>query len=97
MPSERDKGGGGDNLNPFDFDDEEKPEKMLDCGVGFGLLSNIQDARDCACVIATVGKRKIVLPEELKPRLEPLLNQKIALARFDDEFCIVPFEEWVSR
>jgi hypothetical protein len=68
------------------FDNSERPEKMLHCSRAFGLLSDIEQNDEC--IVATIGKRKVVLPEEMQARLEPLLNKRIGLARFYDEFCL---------
>jgi hypothetical protein len=66
--------------------DRERPEKLLHCGRAFGLLSAIK--QDDECIIAAIGKRQVVLPEEMQARLEPYLNRSIGLAQFDDEFYI---------
>ncbi len=79
---------GQENLNPFS--DSERPHKPLHCDRAFGLLSAIQ--QDDECIIATIGDQQVVLPEEMLARLEPLMNKRIGLARFYDEFYLRELE-----
>lgn len=68
------------------FPYESRPERMHHCDRRFGLLSNIQ--QDDECIIATIGEDLVVLPEDLKSQLEPLLGRRIGLANFFDEFSL---------
>jgi hypothetical protein len=66
--------------------DSDRPQKMHHCDEQNGLLSDIQ--YDDECLIATIQGRKVVLPEELFERLQPMLDKRIGLVRFDDEFYL---------
>lgn len=65
----------------------DRPKKLLHGGRAFGLLSAIEKSEDC--IITTIGRRKVVLPEEMQARLEPFLHKRIGLARIDDDYGLL--------
>ena len=86
-------------MNLFlDSSAKDRPVKMLHLNRAFGLLSAIEPVEDEDCIIITVGerRRRWVLPVEMEAKLRPLMNQKIAMSRFDDEFCLMSLEEFIA-
>ena len=72
--------------------DQIKPHKLHHCDEVNGLVSGIQDDAESGYIIARIHTSHIVLPPEMRARLEPYLGKRIGLSSFFDEFYIRDLE-----
>ena len=72
--------------------DQSKPYKLHHCDEIIGRVSDIQDDAESGYIIASIQKDQIVLPPEMRARLEPYLGKRIGLSNFFGEFHIRDLE-----
>ena len=72
--------------------DPNKPHKLHHCDEINGLLADIQDDAESGYIIASIHISQIVLPPEMRVRLEPYIGKRIGLNTFFDQYYIRELE-----
>ena len=76
--------------NPIRDDlDSDKPSKLHHCEEVIGQLSEIRDDAESGYIVATIHESQIVLPPEMRARLEPLIRHEIELTNFFNQYYIL--------
>lgn len=66
---------------------QPKLEHMHHCSRAFGLLHSVTPDDDCQ--IVAIGKRRVVLPEDLD--LQAMMGKYIGIVKIDDKYYVSEF------